>query len=433
MARKRRGRGEGAIYFRKDRGDWCTQVSLGYDAEGRRIRRTLYGKTKREVQEKLLELQRDALQGLPIKPEKLTVAQHFDDWLRAKRPPALRPTTYAKYRYVVEKHIVPAFGGLQLKALDYRRLNAFYELLDEEGLSPRYVFDIANILKAGLEDAVRKGLIPHNPAKLAARRSKPAEEARFLTQDELCRFLIAARGEWLEDFFILLLHTGLRAGEALGLPWDAVDLKAAKLTVRQAMLEVDGRQFLGEPKTQASRRTISLPKEAVVALRRQHHRQLEAKLKAGPEWENPHNLVFTNHLGGFLQRNLIYRRNLRRILNRAAVLAAAERLGCDPEATLTLNAPYLPARAVQPGDNILLPDGRQAELAREDLMEGVGLHTFRHTHAALLIAAGVDIKTVQRRLGHENVSITLQIYGHLLPGQDERAAQAMDRLFLNTP
>jgi integrase len=66
-------------------------------------------------------------------------------------------------------------------------------------------------------------------------------------------------------------------------------------------------------------------------------------------------------------------------------------------------------------------------------MEGVGLHTFRHTHAALLIAAGVDIKTVQRRLGHENVSITLQIYGHLLPGQDERAAQAMDRLFLSTP
>lgn len=292
---------------------------------------------------------------------------------------------------MVEKHIIPTLGGLQLKALDYRRLNALYELLDEEGLSPRYVLDIANILKPGLEeDAVRKRLIPQNPAKLAARRSKPAEEVRFLTQNELRRFLIAARGEWLEDFFILLLHAGLQAGEALGLPWDAVDMEAAKLTVRQPMLEVDGHQFLGEPKTQASRRTISLPKEAAVALRRQRHRQLKAKLKAGPEWKNPDNLVFTNHLGGFLQRNLIYRRNLRRILNRAAVPAVAERLVCDPEATLALNAPHLPARAVQAGDTVLLPDGRQAELAQGDLMEGVGLHTFRHTHAALLIAAGVD-------------------------------------------
>ncbi len=192
-----------------------------------------------------------------------------------------------------------AFGDLLLRQLDNSRINVFDELLDKAELSLRYIFDIVNILKAGLEDAVCKGLISQNQAKLTARRSKLAEEARFLTQDELRRFLIAARGEWVEDFFILLLHTGLRGGEALGLPWDAVDLEVARLTVRLAMLEAGGNQILGEPKTQAGRRTMLLPREAVAALKRQRRRQLKAKLQVGPAWDNPHNLVFTNDRGAF--------------------------------------------------------------------------------------------------------------------------------------
>jgi YD repeat-containing protein len=77
MAKARRGRGEGSIHERKD-GSWTAQVSLGYDANGKRIRETLYGNTKKEVQEKLLALQQDALKGLPVKPERMTVAQHFE-------------------------------------------------------------------------------------------------------------------------------------------------------------------------------------------------------------------------------------------------------------------------------------------------------------------------------------------------------------------
>jgi len=89
----------------------------------------------------------------------------------------------------------------------------------------------------------------------------------------------------------------------------------------------------------------------------------------------------------------------------------------------------MPARAVKVGDRFLLPDGRVGELIAADIMEGVGIHTFRHTHASMLIAAGTDILTVSRRLGHENIRITLDLYGHLMPGQDEAAADAMDRLF----
>jgi len=207
-----------------------------------------------------------------------------------------------------------------------------------------------------------------------------------------------------------------------------VDLDNGKLTVRQAMHEVRGVMQLGDVKTQASRRTISLSREAVAALRRQRNKQREAQLAAGPDWRNEYGLVFTNRVGHPLIRTNITKRDLRRILNKAAVLNAARRLAVDPAETLELNAPMLPARPLRTTDKVTLPDGRRVNLEKQDLLEDVGLHTFRHTHASMLIAAGTDILTVSRRLGHENIRITLDLYGHLLPGQDEAAAATMDRL-----
>lgn len=375
MAKARRGRGEGSIFRRKD-GVWVGKISLGYDLSRKRLRKTVYGKTKREVQDKLLRLQQDALRGLPAKPEKITVAQHFEDWLRTKKP-NVRSGTYLKYESHIKTHIIPVLGHILLRDLDYRRIDAFYELLDAKGLSRSTVADIAAILRAGLKDAERKGLIPSNPARLAAPRSPGEREARFLDQDEIARFLAAAKGERLEDAFIVALNTGLRPGEWLGLTWDCVDFQNAKLTVKQALHEEVGRLFLAEPKTKAARRTISLPPAALQALRRQRKRQLEQQLAAGPKWRNELNLVFTDELGGPLRRTNIQRRDLRRICDRAG-------------------------------------------------LEGVTLHTFRHTHASALIFAGVDIKTVSRRLGHKDITTTLQVYGHLLPGQDEAAAARLE-------
>jgi integrase len=380
MARARRGRGEGSI-SQRDGGRWEGKVSLGYDAQGKRIRKTVYGKTKAEVQEKLDALKHDALMGKPIDSNRITVAEHFEDWLRVKKT-SVRSSTYLKYESHVLKDIVPVLGHIQLRTLDYRRINAFYEYLDEREppLATRTIYDIAAILRSGLEDAVRKNLIPNNPGKLAAKRSRGDREARFLDQEELTRFLDAARGERLADGLILAVNTGTRPGEWLGLSWDAVDLDRAKLTVRQALHEESGKLFLGEVKTRAGRRTISLGPEATQALRRQRKRQLEEKLAAGGRWGNEWNLVFTDTQGGPLRRTNIAKRDMKRICERAQ-------------------------------------------------LDGVTLHTFRHTHASMLIYAGVDIKTVSRRLGHENITITLQTYGHLMPGQDEAAAEAMDQLF----
>lgn len=385
--RQRRARkGTGSIYYDEKRKLYVGQISLGVDASGKRIRRTFYGKTEGEVQELIDKAKQDARSGLPVLPEKLTVADHFRDWLRAKKAD-VRASTYTNYETYVTTHILPALGHHKIRSLDYRMVNAFYETLEEKGLSARTIAYIAKLLRMGLEDAVRKRLIAENPARLAAKRSAGKKEARYMNQEEVAAFLKAAKGERLEHLFVLLLHTGLRPGEALGLPWDAVDLEARTLTVKQALHEVGPHLYLGEPKTSAARRTISLPNAAVAALKAQWKAQREEMMAKRATWRNADNLVFTDREGGYLRRTNIVRRDLKRIRERV----------------------------------------REQTQGKIDL-EGVTLHTFRHTHASMLIFAGVDIKTVSRRLGHESITITLETYGHLLPGQDERAAAAMDTL-----
>lgn len=452
--RRRRGRGEGSVYQRKD-GLWEGRISLGYDAKGRRIRPTVQGKTKREVLEQLRQLQQDHMMGLPVKPEDITLSSHLETWLIEKRD-SLKPSTLAKYQ-AHAKHIrnpEHGIGHLRLNDLTYQHIIKFYERLEKQAkLSKRTIFDISTTLRAALTDAVRKKVLRENPALLVS-RSKGETEATFMTPEQLRAVLQAARGERIYDALVVLANTGLRPGEWLGLSWDDVDLQAGTITVRQALHEHQGTDesdddegpghvmYLGPVKTKASRRTIKLPQAAVDALKRWRRTQAEERLAAGPRWVESQrkiaenvlpgfaaktNLVFTNRVGGFMSRNHVLRRDLRRILNRAAVILAAQRLGVDPDETARLNGPNLPTSTpVEAGYQIVLPDGRQAQLEEQDLLTGVTLHTFRHTHASMLIARKVDIKTISKRLGHERITITYDLYGHLLPGMDEEAADCMD-------
>lgn len=451
---RRRGRNEGSVHKRKD-GLWEGKISLGYDAEGRRIRPTVYGKTKQEVLGKLRELQQNAISGLPVKPENITLASHLETWLIEKRD-ELKPSSLAKYQAHAKhiNHREYGIGHLKLTDLTYQHIVRFYDRLEKEAkLAKRTIFDVSTTLRATLTDAVRKKILRENPALLVT-RSKGDKEAAFMTPDQLRALLQGAKGERLYDALIVLANTGLRPGEWLGLAWDDVDLEAGTITVRQALHEHQGTEdidkdegpgrvmYLGPVKTKASRRTITLPQAAVDALKRWRRRQLEERMQAGPRWLESQkiiaervlpefkartDLVFTNSVGGFMARTNILRRDLRRAKNRAAVILASHRLGVDPETTLRLNDPHLPtSKPLEVGYKIILPDGRQVVLEDRDLLNDVTLHTFRHTHASMLIAAGVDIKTISKRLGHERISITYDLYGHLLPGMDEAAAVHMD-------
>ncbi len=378
-SRKRRGRGEGAIFQRAD-GLWVARLH----------RRTVYAKTKREAIEKLLQLQQDVLQGLPLKPAKITVAQHLEAFLQEKAR-SKQPNTVSKYRNHARNHIIPAIGHIKLVDLDYRHINAFFQLLeaktDKHGrpkLSATTRTDIARVLSMALNDAVKKGLIRANPVHKVEGPRYEEKEARYMTPEEWERFLEAARGERLEELYILGFHTGLRPSELLGLPWENVDLENRRIRVAQALHEDGGRIWIGALKSDSSYRTIALGEEAVAALRRRRVRQLQDKLKAGERWAPPSvdkpyssNLVFTTETGGWLRRSTIYKHDLARV-------------------------------------------------RRKSGLHDVGLHTLRHTHAAVLIHMGASALQVKERLGHKDVAFTLNEYGHLFPKDDEKAAALMD-------
>jgi integrase len=239
-----------------------------------------------------------------------------------------------------------------------------------------------NVLHRALEQAKLWGLLRDNPAEMAKPPSIPDEERAILQPERARDLLERLRGQPLYLLASLALATGLRRSEALALRWRDVDLDAGRLTVEQALEQTatHGIRTKG-PKTRHGRRTISLPAHIVAELRSHWCAQQEQRLALG---------MGRAPVDGF-------------------VLAAIDGRPQSPDAISTAWG-----RAM---DEIGMPE--------------ITLHSLRHTHASMLIAAGVDILTVSRRLGHANPTITLSVYGHLIHGTDDRAAQIMDQAFGN--
>lgn len=382
--------GTGSIRWNEKRKCYEGKVRLGKDADGKPIRRTFRGPTMEAVQQQINDARAKVLQGIKVTPTSLTVKDHFQEWL-AEKARKTRPNTMSKYRGHVERHIIPALGRIKLTDLNYIHVNRFFEMLEaktkEDGsaaLAASTRTDIARVLSMGLNDAVRKGLIADNPVHKVEGPEYEDSRPRFLTPEEWKRWREAAAGERLELFYAVAFHTGMRPSELLGLPWENVDLERRRIKIAQALHEDGSRIWIGPLKTESSYRTISIGKEAVSALKRQRVLQLQDKLKAGANWKRPsvapgysNNLVFATETGKWLRRSTIYKYDLARVRERSG-------------------------------------------------LHDVGLHTFRHTHVAVLIHMGARPLDIKERLGHKDVSFTLQRYGHLFPGDDERTAQLMD-------
>jgi integrase len=247
----------------------------------------------------------------------------------------------------------------------------------EEKLSPRTLRYMRAVLRAALNDAVKWGIISRNAATLVDLPRAVRLEIRTLDPTEARRFLAAAKQNRVGSLFSVALAVGLRLGEALGLGWQDVDLKAKTLRVRRALQRVDGELRFVEPKSERSRRTVSLPDFAVTALTGQRTAQKKDRLRAGSKWTDS-GLVFTTTIGSALDE-----RNVRREFD--SILAAAK-----------------------------LPMMR--------------IHDLRHTCASLLLAQGVHPRVVMETLGHSQISLTLDTYSHVLPALGADAAAKMDSL-----
>jgi len=373
----KRGQNEGSIYKRKD-GRWTAVVNLGY-VGGKRRRKAFYGKTRKEVQDKLVEALRARQQNLPLAPERQILKQFLERWLEQSARPTLRPRTYEGYRDHVNNHIVPALGHIRLARLSPEDIQQFLNDKLATGLSPRTVQYMHAVLRRALNQAVKWGYLVRNAATLVDRPRSEAYEIEPLTPEQARKFLEAVKGDRLEALYRVALALGLRKGEALGLRWEDVDFDSAQLSVRYSMQRIDGKLQLVETKTKRSRRTISMPDSVVSALRQHRARQLQERLLAGGKWQDT-GLVFTT----------------------------------------TIGTPI---------------DGRKVSGHFKAILKEAGLpqkrfHDLRHTCASLLLAQGVHPRVVMDILGHSTIGMTMNTYSHVIPALQQNAAALMDALLV---
>ncbi len=370
---KKRAQNEGSIYKRKD-GSWCAQVTVS----GRRL--TKYSKSQRECREwmKLTLAQIDS--GITFSGANVSLAEYLEQWLQTVSP-SVRPNTVFHYGQVVRMHIVPILGEIRLKDLRPDHIQGLYNRKSADGMSPRMVRLMHAILHRALNQALHMDLIPRNPTQATIKPKIPRKEMLTLTDSQVQTFLLAARGTRFEMIYLLALTTGLRAGELLGLRWTDLDWVSCRLQVKRQLQRLFGGQGLvfSEPKSSAGRRVIVLGRYTLEKLREHYNTQQLARQFAGDRWQE-NDLIFTSTIGTPLDLRNVYR-EYKGILKQAS-----------------------------------LPDLR--------------FHDLRHTAATLMLQQGIHPKVVQERLGHSQISLTLDTYSHVLPSMQEDAAQKLDDLVM---
>ena len=277
----RRGRGEGGITKRRD-GRWMGQADLGWQ-DGKRRRKSLYGRTKSEVQAKLRETLHRKAHGMPPVPEQETVGTFLRRWLDIKKE-GVRQRTWARYEQIVRAHLLPNLDRIRLAQLTPQDVAECLRRVKVSG-SAYMARGARDVLRTALNQALRWELVSRNVAVLTDPPRHRTREITPLTPGQAGTLLAAVAGHRLEALITVALGLGLRQGEALGLRWEEdVDLEAGKLSVQQTLVRAGREPRFEEPKTDRSRRTITMPGVVAAALRRHRTRQLEEQLAAGPEW-----------------------------------------------------------------------------------------------------------------------------------------------------
>ena len=404
----RRGKGEGAIYQRKD-GRWTATITLEPKA-GKRRRRSFYGRSHAEVAKKLRYGLKKLDDNLPIPDDRQTVGAYLDAWLRDSAAPALRPRTLASYKMIVELHLKPEVGPNRLARLQPADVRAYINKKLASGLAPRTVQYHHAVLRRALGQAERDGAVARNVARLVSPPKIERPEIRPLTPEQARTLLGAIAEDRLAPLYACAIGLGLRQGELLGLTWDDLDLDAATLTIRHTLQRYGHEYHLDPPKTDKSRRTLGLPVGLVQRLRAHRTQQLgrapagaaelrvvggkdtdnddvdagehlDERQRAGPAWEGDRwNLVFCTETGRPLPGNHITRQF-------QAILAAQD--------------PPLPRQR---------------------------FHDLRHAAATYMLTQGVDLRVVMEVLGHSQIHVTANTYAHVKLELTRTAAEQVDAL-----
>jgi len=378
---------KGHIYQRA-KGSWTIVYDLRRDAvTGKRGQKsqTVRG-TKREAERVLRGVLLSVEQGSYVKPNKITLGELLRQWLIEYASMNTTDRTQESYTSIIERHLIPGLGRVSLIELQAQHIQSYYakKLSDgradgKGGLSARSVVYHHRILSKALDYAVKMGLVVRNMGKVVEPPRVARVTMQTLSPEEVGRFLDVARDTDYYVYFATLLYTGLRRGELLALRWRNLDLGNGTLSVVETAYRLGSGEYrIKEPKTPQSRRSVILPPSLVELFRVYRFDQELLRIQLGISL-NADDFVFIRPDGSPINPNAVTLA-FRRIIKRAG-------------------------------------------------LKDVRIHDLRHTHASLMLKAGIHPKVVSERLGHANIGITLDLYSHVLPGLQEAAAEKFDRIF----
>jgi len=369
-----RGRGEGTVFKRENRDSWVARLNLGYK-NGKRVRKDFFGKTQKEAREKMARAMEQITNGQALPDQKMTVGQFLGWWeqeILESSDRAYRTKEY--YRTNIHTHLIPHLGQIKLTTLQHTHIRTMLNKMEAKGSSTRTRQAIHATLKVVLRDAEKEELVQKNVAKLTSVKMSKKIEVRPYTSEEAAVLLAFIEGHPYKAIITLAMTTGLRQAEILGLTWDSLDIENGMIAVRQTLAsrgtKKQGNQewVFAPTKTDRSNRVLWLPEITKEALR-EHRAKQEAEL-------GQQALVFTREDGSPVSRHALSK-----------------------------------------------------EFSK--VVEGAGLrhqrfHDLRHACASYWAAQGMSLHEIMGFLGHSSISLTANLYTHLLFGTSQEAASRMD-------
>jgi integrase len=356
-------------------GHWAIVIDAREPVTGKRKRRWYsFCGTKRQAQVECARLISEIQSGAYVDASKITVAAYLDRWLDHMAT-QVSPSSHRTYSTMMRAYVVPAIGMVRLKKLRPIDLANLYATT-LRSLAPKSVILLHNVLSEALRQAMRWQLLAHNPAVAVAPPRVERKQMSVLDADATLDLIEATRTTDLLMPVLLAAMTGMRRGEIVALRWHSIDLDAGQLAI-VASTEQVGRKTRDKPPKSGRSRTVALPALLIEELRRYRLQQAEALLRLGMRQGED-----------------------------TRVCARAD------------GAPWRPDSLTRAFRRFL----RSHNLPR------MRFHGLRHAHATHLLAANVHPKIVQERLGHASISMTLDLYSHVVPGMQEEAAASVDTL-----
>jgi integrase len=371
---------------RRSERSWEIKFDLGTDSltGKRRIRYVAFKGTKRAAELELARLVSQNAAGEGVDPSKSTVAEFADRWERDWATANVGPKTLERYRQLIRLYVKPNIGAVRIQKLRAVHLNELYSTLLRSGgrngsaLSARSVGHVHRVLHRALGHAATWGVVAQNVASLVAPPPVPDNEIEILTEEQIGTILRHLEGRTLRPIVSFLLGTGARRGEALALRWGDVDFQKNTVRIERSLEQTKGSIRIKSPKTKSGRRNVKISPWLAAELRAHRARQDERRLSFGLGRAPDETPVFAKWNGE---------------------LRSPSRLSQDFAA------------------------------AMDALKIDCTLHGLRHTHVSQLIAAGLDVLTISRRIGHASPAITLNVYSHMFSNTDTRAAEIMEATF----